>query len=347
MEKPPLTESPAERPGEKGQAPESAPENPGASDQATSRFETAFSALIEAEAGETTSVTPKRRASDPSPEASVIVIAHPQNQMLGTRFRFRSGTTVILGRSPAADISLPEISSMSRQHARLRYRAESVVLEDLGSTNGTYVNDRRIEEPTVLRSGDRFQVGAVHFKFLQERDVENAYHQAIHDLVVRDGLTQISNRRNFEQEAEREMVRARRYKRPLALILMDLDHFKTVNDTRGHLCGDFVLKQIVKLTRDLLRREQVFARVGGEEFAILSPEARAEGARVLAERLRLRIGRHEFQHSGTSFRVTCSFGVAELTTDMKSPQDLFEAADQALYRSKQGGRNAVTVYSPR
>jgi len=344
MEKPPLTESPAERPGEK--EPESPPEKPGASDQATSRFETAFSALIEAEACETTSVTPKRRASDPSPEASVIVIAHPQNQMLGTRFRFRSGTTVILGRSPAADISLPEISSMSRQHARLRYRAESVVLEDLGSTNGTYVNDRRIEEPTVLRSGDRFQVGAVHFKFLQERDVENAYHQAIHDLVVRDGLTQISNRRNFEEEAEREMVRARRYKRPLALILMDLDHFKTVNDTRGHLCGDFVLKQIVKLTRDLLRREQVFARVGGEEFAILSPEARAEGARVLAERLRLRIGRHEFQHSGTSFRVTCSFGVAELTTDMKSPQDLFEAADQALYRSKQGGRNAVTVYSP-
>lgn len=265
--------------------------------------------------------------------------------MLGTRFRFRPGAVLVIGRAKSADISLPAVSSISRRHARLRYRTESVVLEDLGSTNGTYVNDTRIEDPTVLRSGDRFQVGGVHFKFLQERDVENAYHEAIHEMVVRDGLTQISNRRHFEEEADRELARARRYDRPLTLVLFDLDQFKSVNDTHGHLCGDLVLKQVVRLTADFLRREQVFARVGGEEFAILTPEARGDGGRVLAERLRARIARSPFEYSGASFLVTCSYGVAELDVEMKSAHELYEAADQALYRSKNSGRNTVTVFS--
>ena len=295
--------------------------------------------------GEDTCVTPRRRRSDASPEANLILIAHPQNQMLGARFRFRPGTALVVGRVKSADISLPDVSSISRRHARLRYRTESVVLEDLGSTNGTYINDTRIEDPTVLRSGDRFQVGGVHFKFLQERDVENAYHEAIHDMVVRDGLTQISNRRHFEEEADRELARARRYDRPLTLVLFDLDDFKAINDAHGHLCGDLVLKQVVRLTGDFLRREQVFARVGGEEFAILTPEARSDGGRVLAERLRARIARNPFEYSGALFPVTCSYGVAELDEEMKSAHELYEAADQALYRSKNSGRNAVTVFS--
>lgn len=316
--------------------------------QVTARFETAVDFRPEGEVadGDDTSVTPKRPASDPVPEAGLILIAHPQNQMLGTRFRFRPGSTIILGRAKSADVSLPEVSSLSRRHARLKYRTESVTIEDLGSTNGTYVNGHRIEELTILRSGDRFQIGAVHFKFLQERDVENAYHQAIHDLVVRDGLTEISNKRKFEEEAERELGRARRYSRPLALILFDLDRFKTINDTHGHLAGDLVLKEVVQLVQPLLRREQVFARVGGEEFAVLIPEANAGGARILAERMRVRVGRHEFQHAGSSFHVTCSFGVSDLGPDVTCLHDLYEAADRALYQSKNAGRDSVSVHSP-
>ena len=320
---------------------------PDEKEQRTSRFGVYRSApdAPSPEEGEDTSVSPRRRRSDAGPEANLILIAHPQNQLLGTRFRFRPGTALVVGRAKTADISLPDVSAISRRHARLRYRTESVVLEDMGSTNGTYVNDTRIEDPTVLRSGDRFQVGGVHFKFLQERDVENAYHEAIHDMVVRDGLTQISNRRHFEEESDRELARARRYDRPLTLVLFDLDHFKSINDTHGHLCGDLVLKEVVRLTKDFLRREQIFARIGGEEFAILTPEAHQEGGRVLAERLRARIGHHGFEYGGESFPVTCSYGVAELDAEMKSGKELYEAADQALYRSKNGGRNTVTVFT--
>ena len=264
--------------------------------------------------------------------------------MLGTRYRFRPGSTLILGRSKGADIQIADATSISRRHASLTYRIESVILEDLGSTNGTYVNDIRIEEPTLLRSGDRFQIGSVHFKFLQERDVENAYHQAIHEMVVKDGLTQISNKRKYEEEAIREVARAKRYGRPLSLLLFDVDCFKAVNDTHGHLCGDFVLKEIVTLVSDFFRKEQTFARVGGDEFAVLTPEARTDGAKILAERLRARVAGHEFAYAGRTFRVTCSFGVAEFAPDMKGPQELFEAADRALYRAKAAGRNAVEVF---
>lgn len=295
--------------------------------------------------GDETSVTPRRRTTDPGPEANIILIAHPRNQILGTRYRFRPGSTIVLGRGKSADVSLPDIAALSRKHASLTYRIESVILEDLGSTNGTFVNDIRIEEPTLLRSGDRFQIGSVHFKFLQERDVENAYHQAIHEMVVRDGLTQISNKRKFDEESVREVARARRYGRPLCLLLFDVDNFKTINDTHGHLCGDFVLKEVVRLVSDFVRKEQVFARVGGDEFAVLAPEAQPEGAQILAERLRSRIAEHEFVYRDATLRATCSFGIAEHTPEMKDSQELYEAADRALYQAKHGGRNAVASAS--
>src|SRR5688500_8068808 len=114
--------------------------------------------------------------------------------MQGTRFRLRPGSVIEIGRSPSAEISLPEVLSISRAHARLEHQGSQVVVEDLGSTNGTYVNDRLVQKSHQLRSGDRFQVGAVHFKFLHELDVENAFHLAIYDLVMRDGLTEIFNR---------------------------------------------------------------------------------------------------------------------------------------------------------
>jgi len=294
--------------------------------------------------GEDTSVTPRRRSTDPGPEANIILISHPKNLMLGTRYRFRPGSTVVLGRAKTADVSLPDISAISRRHSSLSYRIESVVLEDLGSTNGTFVNDVRIEEPTRLKSGDRFQIGSVHFKFLQERDVENAYHQAIHEMMVRDGLTQISNKSKFEDEAVREVARARRYGRTLCLLLFDVDRFKSINDEHGHLCGDFVLKEVVRLVSDFFRKEQVFARVGGDEFAVLTPEARMDGAKILAERLRSRVANHEFRYAGACFGVTCSFGIAEFAADMKSPQELYEAADRALYSAKRSGRDRVEAF---
>jgi diguanylate cyclase (GGDEF)-like protein len=278
-------------------------------------------------------------------EANVILIAHPENRMLGTRFRLRPGSVIEIGRSPSSEISLPEVLSISRAHARLEHQGSLVVLEDLGSTNGTYVNDRLIQKSQQLRSGDRFQVGAVHFKFLHEADVENAYHLAIYDLVARDGLTEIFNKRKYDEEVEREVARAARYARPLTLVLFDIDHFKAVNDTYGHLCGDFVLKQLADRVRSSLRQEQVFARVGGEEFVILCPETTGDHGVMLAEKMRERIAAEPVEYAGFQVPVTCSFGAAELTPEMSSARALYDAADRALYEAKQAGRNTVRAFA--
>lgn len=295
-------------------------------------------------AGRTHALDPRAGGQSAPPsevEANVILIAHPENKMLGMRFRLSNGASVEIGRSPACEISLPEVLSVSRSHARLTYGDDGVVLEDLRSTNGTSLNDRPVGEPVKLRHGDRFQVGAVHFKFVQEKDVEHAYHEAIYDLVMRDGLTEIFNKRKYDEEAQRECARASRHKRDLTLVLFDIDLFKNINDSYGHLCGDFVLKHLAILTRDFLRPEQVFARVGGEEFAILSPETDLSGAVAMAEKLRQRIEAYDFRYAGFRVPVTCSFGVAHLDSAASTPAALYDAADRALYLAKDSGRNRV------
>jgi diguanylate cyclase (GGDEF)-like protein len=279
-------------------------------------------------------------------EADVILIAHPENRRLGTRFRLRPGQRMEVGRSHSVEVSLPEVLSISRQHALLEYRGRRVTLRDLGSTNGTFVNGEilRPRESAVLRSGDRFQVAGVHFKFLHEQDPEHAYYETIYDLVTRDGLTEIYNKRKYEEEAERELARARRHHRPLTLIMFDVDDFKQINDTYGHLCGDFILKRVVNLSREILRPEQIFARVGGDEFVILAPETDAGGGEQIARKICDRVASLDYTYSDFVVRVSCSFGVAQLTDDMETPNCLYGASDKALMASKRAGRNRVTVW---
>lgn len=271
--------------------------------------------------------------------ADIILISHPDAAMLGRRFQLPPQGTLNIGRSSAADVSLPNVASMSRLHARLRHWGLFVEIEDLHSTNGTYVNDARLERAQTLQSGDRFRVGAAHFKFLHEEDPENAYHQA----MMTDGLTRAFNKRKFDEEFHREVERGRRHERPLSLILFDIDHFKTVNDTHGHRCGDVVLQHLARHTSHYLRPEQIFARVGGEEFAVLCPETELKGAAVLAEKLRQSIAEEVIPHEGLDLRVTCSFGVATFGENAPTTAELYEAADQALYEAKDRGRNRVEV----
>jgi two-component system cell cycle response regulator len=274
--------------------------------------------------------------------ADLIVIAHPSDKLLGARFRLAPGRPLVIGRSADAEVSLFDVSSVSRHHARLHYAEGAVILEDLGSTNGTFVDDRAIRGQYTLKSGDRFQVGSVHFKLLHELDVEAAYHRAVYDLMTRDGLTEAWNKRTFEAEVARECLRARRYDRPLSLILFDLDHFKEINDARGHLCGDMVLKKIAALAKSILRAEQILARVGGEEFAVLCPETPLAGATILAERLREATEQYDHTYANETLHVTSSFGVAQIPAE-GGWTEFFAAADAALYASKREGRNRVTV----
>jgi two-component system, cell cycle response regulator len=276
-------------------------------------------------------------------EANVILISHPDGRRLGSRFRLVPGGRLVIGRDPDADIAVPEILSISRRHAQISYSGRAVKLRDLGSTNGTFLNGQPVREPVALESGDRFQVASVHFKFLLEQDVETAYHLAIFDLVTRDGLTDVSNKRRFEEQLEREWSRAQRHDRPLALILIDLDDFKTINDKNGHLCGDFVLKKVAAAIQGALEPDHLLARVGGDEFVVLCPETTVGEAQGLAERICQGVLAVDFTYCDVPVPVSCSLGVAERAASMRKAAELYEHADRALYASKHAGRNRVSV----
>jgi two-component system cell cycle response regulator len=288
---------------------------------------------------------PKSKSGLAAVEATAILVAHPGDKLVGSRFAIAPGGVLEIGRFEQADISLPDVPSVSRLHARLVHSGPHVVIEDLGSTNGTWVNDGPVRETAVLRSGDRFQVGAVHFKLLHEVDVEHAYRAALAETMVRDGLTQAWNRERFHEEAHREFARALRYARPFCLILMDLDEFKQVNERRGLLGGDSVLRRTAATVMPLVRGEQLFARIGGEKFGLLCPEVPIAGATILADRLREAVAGIEHRNAGSAFKVTCSMGVASFSDQMERFDELYETAARALQRSKQKGRNRVTVAS--
>ncbi|HVR28131.1 MAG TPA: GGDEF domain-containing protein [Thermoanaerobaculia bacterium] len=276
-------------------------------------------------------------------DVELIVIAHPDLEAVGTRFRVPRQPSVAIGRAEAADLRLAGSSSLSRLHARLRFAAGRITIEDAGSRNGTFVNGRRIAGAVELASGDRVQVGGVHCKLLRELDVEAAYHDALLELAVRDGLTGAFNRRFFHDELEREIARSRRHAHPFTLIVVDADDFKAVNDCHGHVVGDQVLREIANVLGESVRSEQVLARVGGDEFAILCPETCAAEAGALAQRLCAALAARSMPCLAGGETVTCSFGVAELAEGDGAATDLYEKADRALYRSKSEGRTRVTV----
>ena len=250
------------------------------------------------------------------------------------------GESLTLGREDANDVVV-DLDTVSRRHARVVVRGGRPVLEDLGSTNGTYLNDVEVAPESPLRSGDFLKVGGSVFKFLSGQDLESQYYETIYTLTIQDGLTGVHNRRFLMEYLEREMGRAQRYGRPLTLLLVDADHFKAINDTHGHLAGDAVLRELAQLVRRLVRREQCFARYGGEEFALAIPEDGPDKARGFAEKLRRLCEERVFLHEGQRIGVTVSIGVADLRPEHTEPGHLLKAADAALYRAKAAGRNRV------
>jgi diguanylate cyclase (GGDEF)-like protein len=258
---------------------------------------------------------------------------------LGRRWSLDRETTVV-GRDRAADVSLP-IDTVSRRHCKVVVRGSSVFVADLGSTNGTALNDEPAppNEEFALRSGDRIRVGSAILKFLRGGDVESLYHEEIYRTMIGDGLTGAYNRRYLTEFLERELTRCRRHGRALSLVLFDLDHFKQVNDGFGHLTGDAVLREVAELTRAQVRREDCFARFGGEEFAIVLTETDLDAARLFAERLRGTIEVHDFVASGERVPVTISAGVATAGREMRDADEFLAAADARLYEAKESGRN--------
>lgn len=278
----------------------------------------------------------------PAPRSACVVVIHGEG--LGRRTDIRDGA-LLVGRSHEADLSIQH-KSVSRQHCRIwRDAAGQYRIRDLGATNATRLNEARLpaEADTPLNDGDRITVGETILKFIAQDSVEARYHEEIYQLAVHDPLTELHNRRHFCEMADKEIGRALRHGRPLALCIIDVDLFKPVNDRYGHISGDEVLRQIGALVRGHARNDDLAARIGGEEFALLLPECELEPALRLAERLREAVAAGSFAPGGEPQRITISIGIAALSPERDSRPALMAAADAALYRAKSEGRNRVCV----
>jgi diguanylate cyclase (GGDEF)-like protein len=258
---------------------------------------------------------------------------------MGTRYPLGTAT-VVLGRDPACDIRIVD-QSVSRRHLRIHLDEAGYAVEDLQSTNGTFIND----EPAsarLLKDGDYLRVGNWIFRYLAGGNVESDYHEEIYRLTIVDGLTGIHNRRFLLEFLERELARSLRHQRPLALVLLDIDRFKAINDNLGHLAGDWTLRGLANRIKASIRREELFARYGGEEFAVVLPETPREGAVKMAERVRRLVEMQPFDYEGRPYPVTISLGVATTKgEEALTPVELLRRADDKLYEAKRAGRNCL------
>ncbi|HWW74372.1 MAG TPA: GGDEF domain-containing protein [Pyrinomonadaceae bacterium] len=263
---------------------------------------------------------------------------------------------VTLGRALEADVRVNDARA-SRMHARItverdpasgetRYR-----LQDLGSTNGTLLNGEPVSD-AYLEDGDKLTVGEQLLRFALLDDIDREYQRHIHRLLGHDELTGLLTSKSFFTELRREAARAVTEGWPFCVLMMDLDHFKTVNDTHGHLVGSQTLEEVGALITSALRAGDVAARFGGEEFAAFLLNADCAQGLVAAERVRAAIEAYHFpatrrgaaEESNETFRVTISIGVASFPDDARDPIELVELADTALYRAKNLGRNRVVAY---
>ncbi|MCC6644781.1 MAG: diguanylate cyclase [Polyangiaceae bacterium] len=247
------------------------------------------------------------------------------------------------GRSDEATVRLADVS-LSRIHARLIRAGGHWIIADAGSTNGTFVNDARLTKPVALADGDRVQLGSstvLRFSLVDQAEEQSL--RQVYEAAMKDGLTGVSNRKHLEERLDAEVAYALRHETELSLVMLDVDHFKRVNDTFGHPAGDAVLRFMAATLQQTLRTEDLLARYGGEEFCILVRGVDARTTTTVADRLRLWISQSPVDWQGQQIWITSSAGVASLACcgEARDKATLVSTADQRLYKAKHGGRNRV------
>jgi diguanylate cyclase (GGDEF)-like protein len=252
---------------------------------------------------------------------------------------FRLGATTVIGRSPDCEIPIDH-AGVSRRHARIIQESETdYVVQDLGSRNGTTVRGRPITRCSLV-DGDRIGIGPLFFRFALADEKEVLALKQRYEFSVIDGLTGAINRKHFDDRLIVELAYAKRHQGDVSLLMLDVDHFKAINDGHGHPAGDAVLRQLAKVIKAALRVEDVFARYGGEEFAIIARGIGSSEALAFAERIRRIVEDARFEHEGTELSATVSVGAATLADcNQPSVDQLMRLADSALYRAKAAGRN--------
>ena len=247
----------------------------------------------------------------------------------------------IIGRDPECNLR-PASAMISKRHCAVIVKGNQVFLRDFDSTNGTFVNDQSITH-SRLHDGDYLRVGNCIYRFLSGGNLESEYHEEIYRLTIIEALTGINNQRYLLEFLDREMARSARHHRPMTLVMIDIDHFKRVNDEHGHLGGDFALRELANCIKKIIRREDCFARYGGEEFALVLVETQLNQAQQITERIREVIEGMEIKFDNKIIRMTVSIGLAFTCGDANmSVNQLIRQADDQLYKAKTGGRNRVS-----
>jgi diguanylate cyclase (GGDEF)-like protein len=265
---------------------------------------------------------------------SVVVVQGPA---AGARVALER--EVVIGRDPRCELPIGA-ADVSRRHARIVPDEDGHKVVDLGSTNGTWVNGQPISSHKLV-PGDRIELGSCVLRYLRQGEADAEDLAALADLARRDALTGLANRRAFEEALQREVARARRTGAALAVVALDIDHFKRVNDTLGHAAGDLVLAEVAARAQRALRAEDLLARIGGEELAALLPGATLAAAAEVAERIRRAVGDAVVPVATTAVGVTVSLGCAALVAEEREGAALLARADARLYDAKRAGRNRV------
>lgn len=273
--------------------------------------------------------------------AGLVVIGGDFN---GSLFDLIEGSEVIIGRS--ADNQIPlDIEGISRKHCKFYSQKGKFFIEDLGSKNGTYVNNSKIIVPYELNKGDIIKIGTIVFKFIPKGDAERLSYDKLKYEASIDKWTGAYNKVYFIRALDFEAQKSKITGDDLSLMVMDIDFFKKINDKYGHDAGDFVLKELSNIIRNSgIRKTDVFARYGGEEFVILFPNANLETTLSIAERIRMHVENHKFLYHSEKIPVTLSIGVCDNKSGFENPIDLFKKADEAVYMAKRTGRNRVCSY---
>ncbi|HSS37224.1 MAG TPA: GGDEF domain-containing protein [Polyangia bacterium] len=289
---------------------------------------------------DTTRMAPAPQADAQESVSATLLVLSGSN--VGEMYRIDKDA-IVVGRGDRVDVRLVD-DGISREHIRLTTAGESIWLEDLGSTNGTYCNGQRVQRQ-LLAEGDKILLGSTTIlKFSYQDKLDELFQRQMSESALRDGLTRAYNKRYFIDRIDTELQYAVRHGAPLALIFLDIDHFKKINDTHGHPAGDYVLTQLATLAMSMLGDDAMLARYGGEEFAILSRGTELAVAAELSERLRAAVAAHRFAFGGQAIPVTVSIGVARAPDPtITTTSDLVARADEAMYAAKRGGRNRVVV----
>lgn len=273
-------------------------------------------------------------------QAYLIVLA---GSAMGEMFKLTREQTII-GRGQRAHIRMMD-EGVSREHCELLIEGDKVVLHDLGSTNGTYCRGLRVDRHE-LQDGDKILVGSgTVLKFTYHDKLDEVFQRQMYESALRDDLTKAFNKKYFMDRVESEFAYAVRHNVPLSLVSFDIDHFKSINDTYGHPAGDYVLSELSAAILALVRVEDVFARVGGEEFSVICRGADLAQGQIVAERVRQAVAARQFKVDEIVIPVTISVGVAGVPHPLvHDAMEFITAADQALYEAKRGGRNRVCVW---